>query len=38
MHSDLRHLSREGAEPFTRQLWEMPAFRVGILAGLTDPA
>ncbi len=33
---DLRHLSREGAEPFTRQLWEMPAFREPVLEGLAS--
>lgn len=32
---DLRHLSREGAGPATRQLWEVPGFREGLLSGLT---
>ncbi len=31
---DLRHLSGEGAAPFTRQLWRMPAFREPLLEGL----
>ncbi len=31
---DLRHLSRRGAEPFTRQLWELPEFREPLLAAL----
>jgi hypothetical protein len=33
--NDLRHLSREGAPPLTRQLWEMPEFRESLLEGLT---
>ena len=37
-HYDLRHLSREGAGPFTRQLWDMPAFRDAVLAGLAEEA
>ena len=32
---DLRHLSHKGAEPFTRQLWDMPEFREPVLAGVT---
>ena len=32
---DLRHLSDKGAEPFTRQLWDMPEFREPVLAGVT---
>lgn len=38
---DLRHLSHKGAEPFTRQLWDMPEFREPVLSGVTavdDPA
>lgn len=35
MH-DLRHLSREGAGPFTQQLWEMPAFREAVLEGMAS--
>lgn len=31
---DPRHLSREGAGPATRQLWETPGFREGLLSGL----
>jgi hypothetical protein len=34
--SDLRHLSREGASPLTRQLWEMPQFRDSLLEGLAS--
>jgi hypothetical protein len=33
---DLRHLSREGAGPFTRQLWMTPAFRAAVLEGLAS--
>jgi hypothetical protein len=33
---DLRHLSHEGAGPFTRQLWETPAFRDSLLEGLAS--
>jgi hypothetical protein len=32
--NDLRHLSRRGAGPMTRQLWEMPAFREPIVEAL----
>jgi hypothetical protein len=31
---DLRHLSRDGAGPFTRQLWEIPEFKARVLEGL----
>ena len=34
--NDLRHLSRRGAGPMTRQLWEMPAFRDPIVETLTS--
>jgi hypothetical protein len=33
---DLRHLSREGAAPATRQLWEVPGFRDAVLAGVVS--
>jgi hypothetical protein len=33
---DLRHLSRKGAEPFTRQLWDMPEFREPVLNGVSS--
>jgi hypothetical protein len=29
---DLRHLSRDGAAPATRQLWDVPGFREAVLA------
>jgi len=32
--NDLRHLSRRGAGPMTRQLWAMPAFRQPIIEAL----
>jgi hypothetical protein len=31
---NIKHLSREGAVDFTRQLWDTPAFREALLAGL----
>ena len=31
---DHRHLSRDGAPHFTRQLWDMPEFRARLLAGV----
>ncbi len=34
--NDLRHLSRRGAGPMTRQLWEMPAFREPIVEALAS--
>jgi hypothetical protein len=34
--NDLRHLSRRGAGPMTRQLWQDPAFREPILEGLAS--
>jgi hypothetical protein len=34
--NDLRHLSDEGAEPFTRQLWGVPAFRASLLRSLAS--
>jgi hypothetical protein len=34
---NIKHLSREGAVDFTRQLWETPGVRDGLLAGLADP-
>jgi hypothetical protein len=35
---DLRHLSREGAPPATRQLWELAGFRQAVLAALDRPS
>jgi hypothetical protein len=34
--NDLRHLSRVGAGPMTRQLWSMPEFRLPVLAALAS--
>ena len=31
---DIKHLSREGAVEFTRQLWDIPAFRAGVTEAL----
>ena len=33
---DPRHLSRVGAGPFTRHLWQMPEFRAALLQSLTS--
>jgi hypothetical protein len=33
---DLRHLSHEGAGPYTRQLWDSPRFRDALLDGIAS--
>jgi len=35
-NKNLKHLSREGAIDFTNQLWDTPAFRQQVLAGLAS--
>ena len=36
MVRNINHLSREGAKHFTRQLWDIPAFRRSVLDALDD--